>query len=205
MLTALASGLLLGLSAGIAPGPMLTLVIAQTLRHGWREGAKIALAPLITDPPIILVAWLLASRFAQWQTLLGIIGIAGGLFVLYLAWETLRPASRHPATSATSPRSWLKGIATNLLNPHPWLFWLTVGTALLANALQQDGSAAATFLAGFYAFLVGSKVGLALLVSRSRHFLSGRYYRGVMRVLAGLLVLFAVFLVRGGLKHLSLI
>ena len=60
MLTALASGILLGLSAGLAPGPMLALVLAQTLRHGTREGCKVALTPLVTDPPIILVTLVLA-------------------------------------------------------------------------------------------------------------------------------------------------
>lgn len=65
MMTALASGVLLGLSAGLAPGPILALVLAQTLRHGSREGCKIALTPLITDPPIILVALAMASKLAE--------------------------------------------------------------------------------------------------------------------------------------------
>lgn len=205
MLTALASGILLGFSAGISPGPMLTLVLTQTLRHGWREGCKIALAPLLTDPPIILVTLLLASKLAQWQPLLGAISLAGGIFVLFLAWETFRPARPHATAAAELPRSWLKGIVTNLLNPHPWLFWLTVGTAMLANAMQRDRSVATAFLAGFYLLLVGSKIGIALLVSRSRNLLAGRYYRGLMQLLAGLLVLFALVLFREGLKHLSLI
>jgi hypothetical protein len=42
MITALASGAFLGVSCGLAPGPLL----AQTLRHGPREGCKIALTPL---------------------------------------------------------------------------------------------------------------------------------------------------------------
>ncbi len=48
MLTALASGVLLGFPAGLSPGPMLALVVAQTLRHGSREGCKIALTPRVT-------------------------------------------------------------------------------------------------------------------------------------------------------------
>ena len=52
MFSALTAGILLGLSAGFAPGPLLTLVIAQTLKHNVREGIKVALAPLISDFPI---------------------------------------------------------------------------------------------------------------------------------------------------------
>ncbi len=47
MMAALASGVLLGLSAGVSFGPMLALVLAQTLQRGSREGSKIAPTPLV--------------------------------------------------------------------------------------------------------------------------------------------------------------
>jgi threonine/homoserine/homoserine lactone efflux protein len=112
MMTALASGVLLGLSCGPAPGPLLALVLAQTLRHGAREGCKIALTPLVTDAPIILVALALASKLAELRSLLGIVSIAGGAFVLYLAWDSFRPARLDAEAPAERPRSRLKGILT---------------------------------------------------------------------------------------------
>lgn len=205
MITALASGVLLGFSAGLSPGPMLALVLAQTMRHGSREGCKIALTPLVTDPPIILVTLALATKLAQLRSLLGIVSIAGGAFVLFLAWESFNPPRQQADIAAEQPRSWFKGIITNLLNPHPWIFWLTVGAAILARAMEQGWQIAAAFLFGFYLLLVGSKVGVALLAGRSRHLLAGRPYRVVMRVLAALLVVFALLLFREGLKHLAVI
>ena len=65
MKTVLASGVLLGFSAGLSPGPMLALTLAQMLRHGSREGCKIALTPLVTDPPIIPVTLVLALKLAE--------------------------------------------------------------------------------------------------------------------------------------------
>ncbi|HOC57130.1 MAG TPA: LysE family translocator [Verrucomicrobiota bacterium] len=205
MLTALLSGILLGFSAGLSPGPMLALVLAQTLRHGSREGCKIALTPLVTDPPIILVTLALASKLAQLRPLLGIVSIAGGAFVLYLAWESFRPARQGVEAPNEPPRSWVKGIVTNLLNPHPWVFWLTVGAAILAKAIAQGWLVAVAFLFGFYLLLVGSKVLVALMAGRSRDLLAGRPYRVVMRVLAVMLALFALLLFREGLKHLAVI
>ena len=203
MMTALASGALLGLSCGLAPGPLLALLLAQTLRHGPREGCKIALAPLITDAPIIVVTLVLAAKLARLRPLLGGVSLAGAAFVLYLAWDTVRPA--HPGTEALAepPRSWFKGILTNLLSPHPWLFWLTVGAAMLAKAIAQSWVNAVAFLFGFYLLLVGSKMGIAVVAGRSRDLLAGRPYRITMRVLAALLVLFAVLLFREGLKLLA--
>lgn len=203
MMTALASGILLGLSAGLSPGPMLALVLAQTLRHGAREGCKVALTPLVTDAPIILVALALASKLAELRLLLGIVSIAGGAFVLYLAWESFWPVRQTSETPAERPRSWFKGIITNLLNPHPWLFWLTVGAALLTKAMAQGWPVAAAFLFGFYLLLVGSKVLVALLAGRSRNLLAGQPYRVGMRVLAVMLAMFAVLLFREGLEQLA--
>ena len=54
-------GIGLGLAAGISPGPLLTLVISTTLERGFRAGTRIAIAPLITDAPIIVVTLLILS------------------------------------------------------------------------------------------------------------------------------------------------
>ena len=205
MIAALASGVLLGLASGLAPGPLLALVLAQSLRHGAREGCKVALTPLVTDAPIIVLALVVATKLAELRPLLGIVSIAGGVFVLYLAWDSLRPTRVDAQASAEPPRSWLKGILTNWLSPHPWLFWLTVGAATLAQAMAQSWLAALAFLLGFYLLLVGSKVVVALLTARSRNLLAGRPYRVVMRVLAGLLGAFAILLFREGLKLLAVI
>ena len=121
----------------------------------------------------------------------------------YLAWESLGHVRRDAGAPAEQPRSWFKGIVTNLLNPHPWVFWLTVGTAILAKALAQSRLVAATFLIGFYLLLVGSKVMVALLAGRYGDLLAGRGYRVAMRVLAVMLALFALLLFREGLRHLT--
>ena len=184
---------------------MLALVLAQTLRHGSREGCKVALTPLVTDAPIIAVALALAAKLAKLRLLLGMVSIAGAIFVLYLAWESFGPVREMTSVPAERPRSWLKGIVTNLLNPHPWLFWLTVGAAILAEALARSWLDAAVFLLGFYLLLVGAKVMLGLLAGRSRDLLTGRASRMAMRLLAVMLALFALLPLRDGLKHLAVI
>jgi threonine/homoserine/homoserine lactone efflux protein len=205
MMAYLASGVLLGLFCGLAPGPLLALVLAQTMGHGPREGCKIALTPLLTDAPIIAVAMVFAAKLAGFQRLAGLVSFAGGAFVLYLAWDTLRSLRQEAGSSTRLPQSLLKGILTNLLSPHPWLFWLTVGAATLTKAIAQSWLAAVAFLCGFYLLLVGSKVVVALLAARSRNLLAGRPYRVVMRVLGLLLGFFAVLLFREGLKYLAVI
>jgi threonine/homoserine/homoserine lactone efflux protein len=200
MTTILLSGLLLGLYAGLSPGPLMALLLTQTLRHGPREGCKVALVPLLTDLPIILVAVALASKLSELQPLLGMLSIAGGAFVMYLAYDAWRPARLDTDVAPTQPRSWFKGILTNVLSPHPWLFWMTVGAASLAKALAVGRHAAVAFLALFYGLLVGSKLVMALLAGRSRRFLAGRPYRIINRALGVLLAAFAALLIREGIR-----
>ena len=120
---------------------------------------------------------------AQLRPLLGVVSIAGGAFVLHLAWESLRPARLGAEALPEPPKSWFKGIFTNLLNPHPWMFWLTVGAAILAEEIAQSWLVVVALLFGFYLLRVGSKVLVALMAGPSRHLLAGRPYRIVMRVL----------------------
>jgi threonine/homoserine/homoserine lactone efflux protein len=199
--TALASGLLLGLSCGLSPGPLMALVLLQTLRHGPGEGCKVACVPLLSDLPVILVALAFAAHAAQAQPVLGVLSLVGAGFILFLAIGSFRPRPVDPG-QAELPRSLLKGTLVNLLSPHPWLFWMTVGAGTLAEAMKHSGLVAAAFLGMFYLALVGSKVAIAVMAGRSRGFLEGRAYRFVMRLLGSMLVVFAVLLFWHGLQYL---
>jgi threonine/homoserine/homoserine lactone efflux protein len=194
----LLQGALLGLSAGAAPGPLLALVLSQTLRHGAKEGVKASLAPLVTDLPIILASTFLVSRLADTRGLLGAVTLAGAAFVGYLGYENLKAPALPAASESSEARSVGRGALVNALSPHPYLFWAAVGGPLLVRAWADSRVGAAGFLAGFYLCLVGSKVGVAVLAGRSRQFLSGGAYGVAMRVLGVLLLLFAALLAREG-------
>jgi threonine/homoserine/homoserine lactone efflux protein len=203
--SSLAAGVLLGLSAGFAPGPLLTLVITQTLQHDVREGVKVAMAPLITDLPIILVSLFVLSRLSDFGPLLGAISLVGGGYVLYLAYESIRTGPVTLEDARDEPRSVRKGAIINALNPHPYLFWATVGAPFVLKGAQGGILAPLLFILGFYLFLVGSKVFLAIVVGKSRAFLTKKGYIWTMRVLGCLLALFAVFLLKDALRFLGII
>lgn len=203
MLEFLSAGILLGLAAGFAPGPLLVLVISETLRHGIRAGLKVSIAPLATDVPIILVSLLLLNRLAAYKPVLGCISILGGLFILYLAYESLKTRGVELNLSAVNATSFKKGVITNALNPHPYIFYMTVGSPIIYRSIQQNILATLSFVGSFLVLLVGSKVVLAMVVERSRSFLKGRLYIWVMRVLGVLLIIFSMVLLRDGIELLG--
>lgn len=203
MLSYLIIGVSLGLSAGLSPGPLFAMVISQTARYGLREGVKAALSPLVTDLPIVAVAVFLLANVAGYKPMLGLVSLAGGLFVAYLAYENMRTKALALDTGTVAANSLAKGAAVNMLSPHPYLFWLAVGGPLMLTAYGQGLAEAAAFVVAFYACLVGSKIALAVVVSRSRRLVAGRTYVWLMRLLGLALFVFAGLLVRDGLQLLG--
>lgn len=197
----LSSGILLGLAAGFSPGPLLVLVISETIQHNVRAGIKVALAPLITDLPIVLITVLVLVKLAAFKQILGWVSLAGGGFVFYLGYESIRTKAFEITPEpgvVTSPLK--KGILLNLLNPNPYLFWFSVGAPTTVKALSFGYPAVVAFIGSFYLFLVGSKIVLAIATGQSRKYLSGRLYLVTIRVLGVLLMALALFFVMDGFK-----
>ncbi len=88
MLAYALQGLLLGFPAAAQPGSMQAYLLAQTVKNGWRRTLPAALAPLISDGPIILFVLLLLTYMPP--LFLSLLQIAGGGFLLYLAWGAYR-------------------------------------------------------------------------------------------------------------------
>ena len=89
MLSFLTTGIILGLSAGFAPGPLLALVISETLEHGVGAGVKVALAPILTDLPIIIITIFVLAKLSSFHSILGIISVIGAIFILYIQSDRL--------------------------------------------------------------------------------------------------------------------
>jgi threonine/homoserine/homoserine lactone efflux protein len=203
MIEFISAGTLLGLAAGFAPGPLLVLVISETLKHSIKAGIKVCLAPLVTDVPIILLSLLILKRLEHVKPVLACISIAGGLFILYLSYESLKTQGVELNLSSVRSSSFRKGVITNALNPHPYVFYMTVGAPIIFKGIQQNFLAVFSFIGTFLLFLVGCKVILAMVVGRSRTFLKGKIYIWVMRILGALLFFFSIVLFRDGFALLG--
>jgi threonine/homoserine/homoserine lactone efflux protein len=201
----LACGCVFGLAGGFTPGPTTTVVIAQTLRFGLGDGVKVAIAPLLTDAPIIVVSVVLVGQLAKVEPVLGFVTLLGALFLGYLAMESFGVRGVELGQEGAAAHSLKKGFIANLLNPHPYLFWFVIGAPTLLKAASAGIATAVAFLLGMYVCLVGAKVLVAWLVARSRSFLQSRGYVWVNRILGVALAVFALAFLRDGLAYLGVI
>ncbi|NJK87391.1 MAG: LysE family transporter [Bacteroidales bacterium] len=123
---------------------------------------------LITDLPVILISIFLFSQIQQLNTVLGLISFAGALFAVFLGYSSIKTRYIANEIKNTRPASLKIGIITNFLNPHPYLFWITIGAPSFLRAFEIHILVSASFILTFYALLVGSKIIIAYFTARSK-------------------------------------
>mgnify|MGYP001382893726 FL=1 len=198
----LLAGLLLGAVEGFKPGPLQTLVITETLKKDWRAGFKVTLAPLITDGPIILFCALVVSTLSNNNQLFAIISFAGAGFLSYMAYETYTISGVNLSDANTDNSSLYKGIITNLLNPNPYIYWTLVGSPFLVKAFEVETWLPLVFIFSFFLVFIFCKTITAIIVERSKTFLSSQTYLLILKILALILVGFALIFVQTGLSYI---
>jgi threonine/homoserine/homoserine lactone efflux protein len=199
--TFLISGFVFGLSSGLIPGPLLTLVISETLKYGIKEGIKISLAPILSDLPIVLVTILVLAQLSSIQPALAIISVLGGIFLVYLAIESFCFRGYDINDNMPRPQSLKKGLIVNLLNPNPYMFWFSIGAPTVVRAMDSGAVPASIFILSFYLALVGSKVGVAFITGKSRHLLESKNFIYTIRILGAVLLIFAALFIKNALIY----
>lgn len=201
----LIQGLLLGLGVGLAPGPLLALVISASLRGGTSHGLRVAFSPLITDLPIIVISLFILQQINN--STLGFLSIVGTIVLFYFAYESWIAGKNNPqdfineGKSIGSTRTTLfKAILTNFVNPSAWLFWMTAGGTLLVSGWNKSLLDAAGFLVGFYFLLIGSKALLAFGIGSTRNKMPSWLYKLLVRIAAILLLTLGIELFRSSLN-----
>jgi threonine/homoserine/homoserine lactone efflux protein len=157
-------GLILGGAAAAQPGPLQAFLLSLTARNGWRRTWPAAFAPLLSDGPILFLVLFILARLPDY--LLSVLQVAGGIFLLYLAWGAWQVFRSGPMPSSDlSPHrpqtNVLKAAIMNALSPAPYLFWATIAGPILIEGWRRSPAQGLAFLVGFYAALIG---GLMLFI-----------------------------------------
>ncbi|MFC2155448.1 LysE family translocator [Acidobacteriota bacterium] len=158
-------GFALGFPNAAVPGPFQAYLLSQTLKNGWKRSLPIALAPLISDGPIIVLVLLVLSRIPKQA--LALIQVAGGFFILYLSYGAYKSYGATTVHQSANPdkhigkQGIIKGALLNMLNPAPYLFWSMVGGPLLVKGWYVAPGNSVAFIVGFYGTLI---TGFAALI-----------------------------------------
>lgn len=188
----------------LTPGPNMIYCISRTLVQG-RKAGLISLAGVLLG----FVAHLVAATLGLSAVLMAVpiaftaIKIAGAAYLLWLAWQAVRPGGSSPFEPRALPhdsnaRLFQMGFVTNLLNPKVAMFCLSLLPQFLhperGSVLLQAVQLGATQIAvsgTVNASLVMGAASISAFLARSKGWLlAQRYLMGT--VLAGLAVRIAL-------------
>jgi threonine/homoserine/homoserine lactone efflux protein len=220
MLSDLSVFLIAGLGVGVAtaavPGPIVILLIVETLKYGWRAGAAVAAAPVIVDALIMVPLALVLQSLMNSREILTVFGLGSAVFLVYLGLTMLLNARRERLEGFEREKageapirpfaSFRKALMTHLLSPFAYGFWGTVGAYWLhrsANYLYIMGFRGLsgiflTPLAFGLGFWLGTLCVAGVLIAASvvgRKVFSSGLYRGFLTAGGLAMVAFGVYTV----------
>ena len=182
------AGVALGIIEGIKPGPLLTMVIRESLSKGLRSGMWTAAAPIFTDGPLIIVSLFFAGWMATEPSVLLLISALGALFLTKMGLECFTLELPDPDMEGDATGSFKRGVLTNLLNPNVYVFWFLIGGPLMATAAEQEPIAPVIYAISFLLSIILVKAAIAWIFVGGGTWLSPGKYRVAM-VVCGLAML----------------
>lgn len=188
---ALIIGFVIGLSGALAPGPTLVATIRGSLRDGWVTGPKITAGHAAMEA--VLVCAIIAGLAAAAETVSVPVALAGGSVLMLFGLMTVKE-SRSAVISADiagpAGNPYAAGVITSAANPYFWIWWLTVGSSLILEALVAGPLVVAAFMAGHWASDIGWFSLVAAGSAQGKSILSVRQYRIILAVCGLFLIIF---------------
>ena len=149
-------GITFAFAAAVQPGPFQIYIISQALSKGWKSTLPAALAPLLSDGPIIILVLIVLGNVSE--SFIHILQSGGGVFLLYLAYHAYKTLQTNDKTEAlivqSGKKTLFKAVLINLLGPGPYLEWSLVLGPLLVEGWRKAPINGVVLVAAFYTTLV---------------------------------------------------
>jgi threonine/homoserine/homoserine lactone efflux protein len=199
MIMVFLSALAVGFSGSMMPGPLLTYTIRQALNHGPLSGFIIITGHAILELLLIILIFLGFDIILQSTATQTIIGIVGGLLLIYMGGRMIYDALKKrikielDAQKTKSKNMVLSGMAISAANPYFIIWWAVIGLGLLLQAYQTFG------IMGIVIFYIGHITAdfiwyglVSVVIGKTRKFIKEKPYRIIIAVLGGVLIYFGI-------------
>ncbi|MGA2120654.1 MAG: LysE family transporter [Methanoregula sp.] len=198
LLSMLLLGFVIGLTGALAPGPTLVATINASLAGNWTTGLKISLGHIVVEMVIFLLIVLGLAAVAQPYT--AVIAGVGGIALVVFGIMTIlgsRDASLTASPEGAVTNPYMAGLLTSAANPYFWIWWLSVGSAMVIAGLEGGLVLAGVFMIGHWCADTGWYTFVSTGVSRGRSILTDRTYHRIMAACGIFLVVFGFYYVSG--------
>lgn len=206
MLQIFLKSLLIGYSGAVMPGSLLTYTIDKSLKNGPKSGLLISIGHVLLELILVFLALFGLGKYLGSKTAQMIIGIAGGFVLILFSIQMLRDVYRQKIKldldegSSRQGNLILGGAVISASNPYFTFWWAVVGLGLIMESYNRFG------IAGVTAFYIGHILSdiswfgfISLIVSKTKHLISLRLYKGIIIFLGLCLTAFGISFIYSGI------
>lgn len=183
----------ISLSGVMAPGPLT----AATITKGYRDknaGALIAIGHAVIEFPLMAFIYLGFAHYITSPEVKKVMGLVGGLMLIFMGFQMLRATRKALAGAADLPyNSLTTGIIMTGANPYFFLWWATIGVALVATATNFGVFGLLLFALVHWSCDLAWSQFISVSVFKSRHLWSEKVRKIVFGICAFILVGFGIW------------
>jgi len=194
-------------SGALAPGPLFFGLLVQGSKEGARSGFFCAIGHTLVEFPLVMALAFGLLAVAAQPAIEFAIGLAGGIgligFGVFQIYQTIKSKPAPVGTNETKTlrtSSLVLGLALTGLNPYFILWWLTIGSVMIVEALAFAAIVGVLIMYVShvwmdYAFLTA----IAHMAKKGKSVVGSRYYKLALIAFGLILVYFGITFVRGAI------
>ncbi len=195
-------------SGALAPGPLFFGLLMHGSKDGARAGFTAAIGHTIVELPLVLalaLGLLAAASQPMIKSGIGVVGGAGligfGALQIYETAKSKFNSAEMPKAKSIPASSLVLGLALTGLNPYFILWWLTIGSVLIIQALAFAAILGVLIMYAShvwmdYAFLTT----IAHLGKKGKAIVGSRYYKFVLITFGLILVYYGASFLLAAVK-----
>jgi threonine/homoserine/homoserine lactone efflux protein len=185
--------MIVAFSGALVPGPMLTLVISSVARKGFWTSFFIVLGHSLLELAVVICFIFGILKFLDNPLAAKIIGILGGIFLLYLGIDIIISIFKNKFTidfkstikeKTITGKSTItlifRGILISLMNPYWFIWWMSIGAAFLLKSVEFNFTGVTSFYVGHISADFIWYLFIGFLVSSGRRFFNQKIYNGIL-------------------------
>lgn len=185
--------MLVAFSGALAPGPMLTLVVSSVAKKGFWTSFFIVVGHSLLELAVVISFFLGVLKYLENPIIVKIIGILGGLFLLYLGIDIIISifkkkyiidfksiVKKRTITGKSTGIIITKGVLISLMNPYWYIWWITIGAAFIIKSVEFNIPGISSFYLGHISADFIWYLFIGFLINTGRKFFNQKIYNGIL-------------------------
>jgi threonine/homoserine/homoserine lactone efflux protein len=199
----------IGLTGALTPGPTLVATIRASVEYGWYAGPVITAGHCLVEFVIFILILLgLITVAGQYSVFISAFGgvalvIFGIMTILGSRTMSLSGVLKEGASGAGTRggpagdkgirQVFLSGVLTSLANPFFWVWWLSIGSAMVVAGLEGGLILGAAFLVGHWVADIAWFTMVSVTIHQGRTLLSDTWYRAINTLCGVFMAIFGIW------------